>query len=375
MNDQERQAIASIALLAAFADGNQDEAERAGVRLVAQTLQGELPMAALYRDVLLKKTTIENTAALLATRELKQLAYELALGVTEADGMRNDQETAFLARLAKALGLDAAVTRPVQEQADALATMPLESGDGHARGADAADAAVAAKPAAQADEPALSEAESAVDPEDEAAAEVASGKIYIGTGDSSDKAITGRDSTARKVAPSLAHEDETDKMIVNASVMNGALELLPQSLASMAIIALQLKLVYRIGKTHGYELDRGHAKDLLATMGAGVTGQYLEDIGRKLLGGLFGKAGGRVLGGLAGGATGMAFSFASTWAIGQVAKRYYAGGRTMSADMLRTTFADLLDEAKSLQSRYAPQIEQQAKSIDMSKIVELVRSR
>ena len=375
MNDQERQAIASIALLAAFADGNQDEAERAGVRLVAQTLQGELPMAALYRDVLLKKTTIENTAALLATRELKQLAYELAVGVTEADGMRNDQETAFLARLAKALGLDAAVTRPVQEQADALATMPLQSGDGHARGADAANAAVDAKPVAQAEEPALSEAESAVDPEDEAAAEVAGGKIYIGTGDSSDKAITGRDSTAGKAASTLAHEDETDKMIVNASVMNGALELLPQSLASMAIIALQLKLVYRIGKAHGYELDRGHVKDLLATMGAGVTGQYLEDIGRKLLGGLFGKTGGRVLGGLAGGATGMAFSFASTWAIGQVAKRYYAGGRTMSADMLRTTFADLLGEAKTLQSRYAPQIEQQAKSIDMGKIVELVRGR
>jgi uncharacterized protein (DUF697 family) len=143
----------------------------------------------------------------------------------------------------------------------------------------------------------------------------------------------------------------------------------------MAIIPLQMKLVYRIGKAHGYELDRGHVKDLLATMGIGVTGQYLEDIGRKLLGGLLGKAGGRMLGGLAGGATGVAFSFATTWAIGQVAKRYYAGGRTMDGAMLKQTYASLVEEAKNLQARYGPQIEQQSKTIDMSRIVELVKSR
>ena len=55
-------------------------------------------------------------------------------------------------------------------------------------------------------------------------------------------------------------------MILNAAIMNGALELLPQSLASMAIIPLQMKLVYRIGTEYGYELDRGHVKDLLAIL-------------------------------------------------------------------------------------------------------------
>jgi len=44
-------------------------------------------------------------------------------------------------------------------------------------------------------------------------------------------------------------------------------------MASMAIIPLQMRLVYRIGKAHGYELDRGHIKDLLAAMGVGLTGQ------------------------------------------------------------------------------------------------------
>ena len=112
--------------------------------------------------------------------------------------------------------------------------------------------------------------------------------------------------------------------------------------------------------------------DVLVTMGAGVTGQYVEDIGRRLIGGLFG---GKLLGGVARGATGAAFSFATTWAIGQVARRYYAGGRTMDAATLKATFATLVDEAKQLQTRYAPQIEAQARSVDTSRLLDLVRGR
>ena len=243
----------------------------------------------------------------------------------------------------------------------------------------------------------MSEAEDSVDPEEQADAEVASGKIFIGTADSGSKALTGataagkaageaaRTSAAGKVAADAAtgkadpatdaKDVEIDRMILNAAVMNGALELLPQSLASMAIIPLQMKLVYRIGTEYGYELDRGHIKDLLATMGVGLTGQYLEDIGRKLLGGLLGKVGGRMAGGLARGATGVAMSFVTTWAIGQVARRYYGGGRTMDAGTLRRTFESLAEEAKVLQTRYLPQIEQQSRSIDVGRLVEMVKAR
>ncbi|MGZ9031704.1 MAG: YcjF family protein, partial [Burkholderiaceae bacterium] len=167
---------------------------------------------------------------------------------------------------------------------------------------------------------------------------------------------------------------ELDKTILNYSTLNGALELLPQSMASMAIIPLQMKMVYRIGKAHGYELDRGHIKDLLATMGVGLTGQYLEDIGRKVIGGLLGKVAGRMAGGLARGATGAAFSFATTYALGQVAKRYYAGGRTMSTQMLKDVYASTLTQAKGLQVQYAPQIEQQARTVDVGRIVQMVRA-
>jgi uncharacterized protein (DUF697 family) len=130
-------------------------------------------------------------------------------------------------------------------------------------------------------------------------------------------------------------EAEMDKAILNAAILNGALELLPESLSTMAIIPLQMKLVYRIGKSYGFELDRGHIKDFLATLGVGLTSQYLEQAGRKLLGGLLGKIGGGLLGGLGKQAVSSGMSFASTYALGHVARRYYAGGRSFSAQMLR----------------------------------------
>ncbi len=329
MNTADQNALLTVALLAAFADGSKGDAERAEVRRVAESLgDAQINMAALYQDVLLKRVTVASVAAALSSPELRQLAFELAVGVCEADGLRNEAETRFLAELGQALGLTQPQIAERAATADALATMPLED--------------ILGKPA-------------------EAAPS---------------KAATAAAASAGPVVASVAarSDAELDKMILNYSILNGALELLPQSMASMAIIPLQMKMVYRIGKEHGYELDRGHIKDLLATMGVGLTGQYLEDIGRKVIGGLFGKVAGRMAGGLARGATGVAFSFATTYALGQVARRYYAGGRTMSTQMLKDAYASTLTQAKGLQAQYAPQIEQQARTVDVSKIVQMVRA-
>ena len=164
-----------------------------------------------------------------------------------------------------------------------------------------------------------------------------------------------------------------EKAILNAAILNGALELLPESLSTMAIIPLQMKLVYRIGKSYGFELDRGHIKDFLATLGVGLTSQYLEQAGRKLLGGLLGKIGGGMLGGLGKQAVSSGMSFASTYALGHVARRYYAGGRSFSAQMLRESFDSMLGEAKGLQARYLPEMQAQARSLDTAKIIDMVR--
>jgi uncharacterized protein (DUF697 family) len=332
MNTSDQNALLTIALLAAFADGSKADAERSEVKRVAESLgSAQVNMAALYQDVLLKRASVASAATALSSTDLKQLAFELAVGVCDADGLRNEAETRFLAELGQALGLTQPQIAEPAATADALATMPLEDIVGKpAVAATAASAATAAAAAA---------------------------------------------SAGPLVANVPARSDgELDKMVLNYSILNGALELLPQSMASMAIIPLQMKMVYRIGKAHGYELDRGHIKDLLATMGVGLTGQYLEEIGRKVIGGLLGKVAGRMGGGLARGATGVAFSFATTYALGQVAKRYYAGGRTMSTQMLKDAYASVFAQAKGLQAQYAPQIEQQARSVDVNKIVQMVRA-
>ena len=141
----------------------------------------------------------------------------------------------------------------------------------------------------------------------------------------------------------------------------------------MAIIPLQMKLVYRIGKAHGFELDSGHVKDFLATAGVGLTSQYLEQAGRKLLGGLLGKLGGGLLGGVGKQAVSSSMSFATTYALGHVAKRYYAGGRQLSTQMLKEAYASTMQEAKGISARYLPDIQSKAKTLDARSVLSMVR--
>ena len=320
MKQEEQQAILTIALLAAFADGANAEREREQIRRLAESLQSEpggIDLLALYQQVLLKKASLAQAAATLVDPAHRQLAYEVAVGVCDADDHTSNAEHQFLQNLAQALGLAAAVTEPLDAQAEAMADLtsvaaPMEQ----------------TAPAASA--------------------------------------------PARPAGPTPG-DAEMDKSILNYAILNGALELLPQSWASMAIIPLQIKMVYGIGKAHGYELDQGHIRELLATLGVGLTSQYLEQFGRKLLGGLLGKAAGKMAGSIGRTGTGMAFSFASTYALGQVAKRYYAGGRTMSSELLKDSFQGLLGPAKAMQSEYLPQIRSRAENLDMGQVMNLVR--
>lgn len=164
-----------------------------------------------------------------------------------------------------------------------------------------------------------------------------------------------------------------DKQILDAAILNGALELLPERLATLAIIPLQLRLVYRIGQAHGYELDAGHLKDFAATAGVGLASQYVERAGRALVGGLLGGLLGKMVGGAARLATSSAVSFATTYALGQVARRYYGGGRTLTQEALREAFNAMLADGQALQQRYTGAIQEQARTVDVGKLVGMVR--
>jgi uncharacterized protein (DUF697 family)/tellurite resistance protein len=173
-------------------------------------------------------------------------------------------------------------------------------------------------------------------------------------------------------AESTPSPEEQDRMILNYAMLNGALELLPQSLASMAIIPLQMKMVYRIGQFYGFQLDQSSIKDFAATAGVGLTSQIVENLGRKIVGGILGSLGG-ILGSAGSQATGSAFSFVTTYALGKVAREYYAGGRKIDAAKLKQVFAAMTEAAKGLQGRLAGQIQEKAKTINTQNIASLVR--
>jgi len=316
MTQQEQQAVMTLVLMSAFADGNNDPAERAEVKRIAETLAegAEFDVTAVHRDVLLERVTLDQAAVMLVKPEVKRLAYELCVGVCDVDGALGDAEKAFLASLRRALGFNAddeASATAFTANAEALATAPLA-------------AVSAAEPAA---------------------------------------------------LTSTMSAEEQDRVILNYAILNGALELLPDSLATMAIVPLQMKMVYRVSKSYGFELDRGHIKDFLAVGGVGMASQYVEQVGVKLIGKLFGRGlVGGLLGGVAKQTLSSGMSFATTYALGRLAVRYYSGGRTFSTQMLKDTYAQLLDEAKGLQGKHMPEIREKARTVNVSQILQDVRA-
>ncbi|MFM8829547.1 MAG: DUF533 domain-containing protein [Spartobacteria bacterium] len=174
-------------------------------------------------------------------------------------------------------------------------------------------------------------------------------------------------------APSPSAVDNSST-ILKYAILNGALELLPDTLATMAIIPLQMKMVHGIGRSHGVELDRSSIKEFLAVAGVGLGSQVVEGFARKLMRGIGKKVAGKLAGKAADQITGSAFSFASTYALGQLAERYYQGGRRLDTASARELFTSLQSQARDMHTRYLPQIQDKAKSINPASILQMVTS-
>ena len=170
-------------------------------------------------------------------------------------------------------------------------------------------------------------------------------------------------------APSAVDNSGT---ILKYAILNAALELLPDTLATMAIIPLQMKMVHGIGRSHGVELDRSSIKEFLAVAGVGLGSQVVEGFARKLMRGIGKKVAGKLAGKAADQITGSAFSFASTYALGQLAERYYQGGRRLDTASARGLFTSLQSQARDMHTRYLPQIQEKAKSINPASILQMV---
>lgn len=323
LSPNEQEVLLTLCLMAAFADGAKSDVERTELKRIAETFpKTEVNLAAVYQRVLLGQVTTAQVAQALASAPARQLAYEMAVCVCDADDVLNDAERQFLAELRRELRLDASEATRLEQPPQALAGEPI--------------AVTAAPPVIEAASPPPS---------------------------------------APPPAPGAAPDAVLDKMILNYAILAAALELLPDSLATLAIVPLQMKMVYRVGKHYGYTLDRGHIKELLGVVGVGLTSQVVEGYARKLLGGVLGRVGGGWLRSVGQQVAGSAMSFATTWALGRLAQQYYAGGRKLSAIELRQLFGSLTEQARGLHARYAGEIQQQAARVNPAQLLPLIRGQ
>ncbi len=325
----EVRALTALTVFAAFADGAKSDAERAKVREIVEGL-GDVNTSEAVRRVLLKQTTIGAEAAVLTDDAWRQLAWESALGVCEADGKTTPDERAFLEDLARALG-----RTPTQSQREIAE-------------ADAISDGIQAEPVLQAPPPL---------PVLASAAAVGVGAAASGVTDPRDTGV--------------------DSSVLRYAILTAAVELLPQNLATLAIIPLQTKMVYAIGRSYGHPLGASSIKEFLATIGVGVTGQMVEQYTRKFLGRLAGSVLGKTVGGMgrtaANWGTGPVLTFATTYAIGMVAKQYYRGGRQVSAIDLRSLFESESQRAKVLYDQYEPQVRETAAKTNPAELLRSLR--
>jgi len=165
-----------------------------------------------------------------------------------------------------------------------------------------------------------------------------------------------------------------DERILQQAMLTGALELLPDRLANLAILPLQLRLVYEVGQRYGQQLDVNQVKDLAGTFGLGAAAQMVEGLVRKVLGGVTSSVLGGLLGGATGVAAGAAVTFAATYALGHAAQQYYAQGRKLSADDLRALFARFQGEAQGLLPQVSGQIQSLSKQVRLPDVLSQLRS-
>jgi uncharacterized protein (DUF697 family) len=317
MQEQEPDPFAAICLLAALADGRQSDVERAALaRTSVLTSAGDGPPA----------LTLGAAAAMLGTADERRRAYEMAVSIVYADGNANPAEAAFLDRLREALGSTDEGLGAVQREVEALTTVSLAgSMPDNSHGPPPSDGQ--------------------------------------------------RPSQAG--IPAVSHDAALDELIKKQALLCGALELLPQNLASLAIIPLQVRLVYRIGLDFGQTLEAPQIRDLFGAMGIGAAAQVLDGMSRRILGGLgrgvFGRVLGGVVGGTAGFAAGAGMSFVITYAIGHAAKQYYAQGRELSREDLLALFQRFKGEGEMVLPRVQEEIHGLSQRVDLTRVLGAIR--
>ena len=88
----------ALAIMTAFDDDRNEAAERDEVNRFADSLSrdSDVNVAALYEDVLLKRSTLDSAFTALASPETRRQKYELTIVVCNDDVDKSDVERTFL---------------------------------------------------------------------------------------------------------------------------------------------------------------------------------------------------------------------------------------------------------------------------------------
>jgi tellurite resistance protein len=200
----------------------------------------------------------------------------LAIGAMAAlaDGTRDAAELARLSETATTLGLTNAdeLMRAVASSELTVPTLAARLSSSEARQL-AYDTAAA-----------ICHADGWVNPSESAFLQQLARAVGANVAETTSTASAVRDAVAAPVPTAGAAADPRDAAarpaldayILDQAIVTAGLELLPDRLANLGILPLQLRIVQQIGARHGQQLDLNQVKDLAATLGLGAAAQLLE---------------------------------------------------------------------------------------------------
>jgi len=141
---------------------------------------------------------------------------------------------------------------------------------------------------------------------------------------------------------------EINEDVLKYSILSGTLGLNPIPVASivtdLAVVSLQAKMFSDVGRHWGHESTRETARQVLAGVGAGTAARIAVNGLVKFVPGF-------------GSVFAASTNFASTWALGQVAKQYWESGGKADVQMLGEIFTKGKAEGRKTYEQYKADVE------------------
>jgi uncharacterized protein (DUF697 family) len=156
-------------------------------------------------------------------------------------------------------------------------------------------------------------------------------------------------------------QKEIDQDVLKYSALSALLGAFPVPgvaiATDLAIVALQVKLVRDIGQYWGHKVDRTAAKTLLAGLGLGTGARIAVSNLAKLVP-------------VWGSAFGATTAFATTWALGAVANRYFEHGRKVDVRELKGELKALQKQGRDVYAQEKATVEQKRRDASF-RLIEL----